>query len=147
MTNNKLTDERLNVLATDLAACGFGWFGHEVQAMALEIISYRTAKAEEGAGGVLPYSIAQKFKRGWRVKITSELPESMSHFTCDCEAIVLFSYAQRYFGNDFDSYCLLLLEDGVPPRSCAWYEADQLTLVSDDVLAGLEVIKGTENDN
>ncbi|MDK9607087.1 DUF551 domain-containing protein [Lelliottia wanjuensis] len=44
MTNNKPTNDRLNVLATDLSACGIGCSGQEVQAMARELQRYRNAQ-------------------------------------------------------------------------------------------------------
>lgn len=70
----------------------------------------------------------QKFKKGDLVKIAKDLGSSMSHFTNDCEAIVMGSYADKFGGPDTKSYTLFLENGG----ECAWYEEHQLTLIESD---------------
>jgi hypothetical protein len=67
----------------------------------------------------------QKFHKGDLVDITSEMPPSMKHFECGCQAIVLYSYADEYGGNNTGCYGLFLRKSG----EHAWYYEDQLTLV------------------
>ena len=84
----------------------------------------------------------QKFKRGSRVRIRDKMPDYMSHFDCDCEAIVVYTYAQAYGGDDIDSYSLLLLkEDGEPYNLVCWYEEYQLTLIDGDIVKGLAILE------
>ena len=88
-----------------------------------------------GAKTVVPktYTVdlkSQKFFRGHRVRIASEMPQYMSHFPCGGEAIVVGSYSDIYGGNDINSYSLLLIEPY--GGMCSWYEEGQLTLVSTD---------------
>lgn len=67
----------------------------------------------------------QKFQRGDLVRIEKITEPWMEHFPSDCRAIVLYSYAQEYGGEDVKNYCLFLEGKG----SCAWYEERQLTLI------------------
>ena len=89
----------------------------------------------------------QKFPRGARVYIAKDLGSSMVHFECDQEAIVQYTYAQEYgWRGDRDnvkSYSLILLDStgtkGV--NAVSWYYEHQLTLVSDDVEVGKQIIE------
>ena len=87
----------------------------------------------------------QRFKRGSKVHVCKEMPLYMSHFESDFDAIVKYTYGQKFGGSDVDSYALIMLDDSDKPiNSVAWYEEDQLTLVSDDVEAGLKIIEQYE---
>ena len=83
----------------------------------------------------------QKFKRGQRVKVADEMPEYMSHFPKGFEAIVEYTYGQKYDGEDYDNYSLIVLEKGKPINSIAWYYESQLTLLNKDCKVGLKIIK------
>ena len=50
----------------------------------------------------------QKFKKGDMVRVAKDLGPYMSHFTGDCEAIVMGSYADLFGGDDRKSYKLYL---------------------------------------
>lgn len=67
----------------------------------------------------------QKFQKGDWVRVAKDLGPHMSHFTADCEAIVIGSYADQYGGSDTKSYTLHLKGRG----ECSWYEEQQLTLI------------------
>jgi len=84
----------------------------------------------------------QKFHRGARVKVCDEMPPDMSHFPSGFEAIVNYTYGQKFWGDDANSYCLIVLNDKREPiNEIAWYCENQLTLVDDDIKTGLEIIK------
>lgn len=68
---------------------------------------------------------AQKFHRGDFVRVAKDLGPHMRHFTADCNAIVLGSYADQFGGDATDQYALLLEGHG----ACAWYYEKQLTLI------------------
>lgn len=81
----------------------------------------------------------QKFLRGQRVKVSKSAPNIYK----DCEAIVEYSYSQKYsvksgFGTkeNAKSYCLLIIEDKKPINSVSWYEEEDLALVDKDVKKG-----------
>jgi hypothetical protein len=77
--------------------------------------------------------MSQKFFLGDRVRIAQDLGPSMSHFEKDCEAIVMYSYAEQYdgTGKDVDQFSLYIL----PNRGeVSWYYANQLTLIEPDRL-------------
>jgi len=76
----------------------------------------------------------QKFNKGDYVQIAKDLGESMSHFTSDCEAIVIGSYADQYGGSDTNSYTLHIKGEG---RS-SWYYGEQLELIEADRIELLE---------
>jgi hypothetical protein len=78
-------------------------------------------------------SAEQKFFLGDRVRIAADLGSTMSHFDKDCEAIVMYSYAEQYGGSnkDLDRFSLFILPNG---GSASWYYADQLTLIEPDRL-------------
>lgn len=67
----------------------------------------------------------QKFNKGDHVKIADDLGPTMPHFPSGIEAIVEYSYADKYGGSDTDSYSLKLKGGG----SIAWYYESQLTLI------------------
>ena len=69
----------------------------------------------------------QKYHRGDRVKIAKDLGDTMSHFEADCEAIVLYSYKDKYGGKDYDVEDYSVYIKGVGQVS--WYKEHQLTLI------------------
>ena len=90
----------------------------------------------------------QKFKRGSRVKVCQYMPPHMVHFPSDFEAIVYYTYGQKYGGNDYKQYSLVCLE-GSSDRvtNCiAWYDEDQLTLLNDDIANGLKIIESVREE-
>jgi hypothetical protein len=84
----------------------------------------------------------QKFLRGQRVRIDKVMPSCMSHFECNTDAIISYTYAQKFGGNNIKSYNLMLInENDEPWNMVAWYEENQLTLISEDIKDGLEMIE------
>ena len=71
----------------------------------------------------------QKFGKLTFVHVCKEMPEWMSHFESDFDAIVNGTYSQIYGGNDIDSYSLFVLsKDGKKIiNSISWYHEHQLT--------------------
>lgn len=82
----------------------------------------------------------QKFKRGSKVRIAKDLGGGMSHFPNDCDAIVKYTYKQKFGSGDHDNYSLILLKGGIPINNVSWYHENQLTLLDDNLIAGLEII-------
>lgn len=83
----------------------------------------------------------QKFPRGSKVMVAEIMPPYMFHFECGFEAIVEYTYAQKFWGDDINSYSLIQLDDkGEPINSIAWYEENQLTLIDDNVNRGIQII-------
>ena len=78
--------------------------------------------------------MSQKFFLGDRVRIAKDLGASMSHFQKDCEAIVMYSYAEQYDSSsakNADQFSLYIL----PNRGeTSWYYANQLELIEPDRL-------------
>lgn len=72
----------------------------------------------------------QKYAKGDHVQVAKDLGEHMSHFESNCEAIVMYTYYERYGGDDIDSYCLHIKNKG----ESSWYEEHQLTLIEKDRL-------------
>ena len=68
----------------------------------------------------------QKFRLGDLVRVAKDLGSSRSHFTSDCDAIVVGSYADQFGGSDVESYTLMLLPEG---GRCSWYYEEELTLI------------------
>lgn len=87
----------------------------------------------------------QKFPRGARVKVSDNMPSYMSHFPKGFEAIVEYTYGQKFpqfDKNDIDNYCLIVLdENGKPVNSIAWYHESQLTLINNNINEGLKIIE------
>lgn len=77
--------------------------------------------------------MSQKFFLGDRVRIAKDLGLSMDHFEKDCEAIVMYSYAEKYSGSGkaHDQFGLFILPDR---GETAWYYAHQLELIEPDRL-------------
>ena len=71
-------------------------------------------------------NMSQKFHKDDHVQV-GDMPPYMSHFTGNCEAIVIGSYADQYGGGNREraTYTLNLKEGG----HVSWYEEDQLTLI------------------
>jgi hypothetical protein len=67
----------------------------------------------------------QKFQEFDLVKIADDLGEYMSHFTSGVEAIVLYSYREKYHCGSEKDYALYIRGKG----HTAWYHEEQLTLV------------------
>jgi hypothetical protein len=67
----------------------------------------------------------QKFKTGDFVRIAKDLGPLMKHFQADCDAIVMYSYNDKYGGGDTKSYCLYLRGRG----TSSWYSEEQLNLI------------------
>ena len=65
----------------------------------------------------------------------------MSHFECGCEAIVMASYSDRHNGTDHSNFELMVIPPNGKPYECAWYYDHQLTLVSDDRVAGEQFLQ------
>jgi len=86
----------------------------------------------------------QKFWRGVRVKIADKLHDSMSHFPSGMEAIVEGSYSDLCHGHNGygdKQYSLVLLREGKPYNTSAWYDESQLTLINPDRDAGERIIQ------
>lgn len=80
------------------------------------------------------HKMAQKFFFGDRVRIAKDLGSSMSHFEKDCEAIVMYSYAEQYDSSsakNLDQFSLFILPKG---GESSWYYAHQLELIEPDRL-------------
>ncbi|MEE9374511.1 MAG: hypothetical protein V3V00_15760 [Saprospiraceae bacterium] len=84
----------------------------------------------------------QKYKRGSKVRIADDLSkDGMGHFTSGCNAIVEYTYAQKYRGSNFKSYSLILLDENDKPfNSSAWYLEHQLTLIDENIEKGKDII-------
>ncbi len=76
-------------------------------------------------------AVRQDLFRGHRVRVAKTMPDNMAHFDCDCDAIVIGSYADEHGGSkseDFQTFTLLLLHsEGV--TEVAWYPRECLTLM------------------
>lgn len=86
---------------------------------------------------------AQRFRRGDLVRIARSMPSGMSHFPCDCEAIVIGSYADL-FGGEEDGMYSLHLDGG--RGECSWYPSEVLTLIERDAHDLLKQWKDVERD-
>lgn len=91
----------------------------------------------------------QKFPIGTFVRVCKDMPIHMSYFEKDFIGIVEGTYKQLCGGdNNIKDYALIYLDDnGVPIMSIAWYEEDQLTLVSTDTKKGKILIGQFKNEN
>lgn len=84
----------------------------------------------------------QKFNKGDLVQIAKDLEPWMSHFTSNCRAIVIGSYAEQYGGDDCEAYTLFLEGRG----KCSWYKEHQLTLLEAGRLDLLEQWKNEREE-
>jgi len=89
----------------------------------------------------------QLYKKGDLVHINADLGDTMSHFTKDVDAIVLYSYNEKYSGGvDTDvehNYCLYIKGQG----KSSWYYEHQLKLLESnrlDLLDDLNLLKTKE---
>ena len=90
-------------------------------------------------------NVTPKFQRGSKVAVCKEMPSYMSHFESGFNAIVEYTYAQKYGGDDINSYSLIQLDENDNPiNSISWYEENQLTLISDHIAKGKEIIERYE---
>lgn len=73
----------------------------------------------------------QKFFRGDMVYIKPITNKSRSHFTSDCNAIILYSYRDCFDKTtEIPEYELLLLDrENKPYRNSAWYPETDLNIV------------------
>jgi hypothetical protein len=72
--------------------------------------------------------MTQKYFKGDLVQV-GKMPDYMSHFCGECQAIVMHTYKEMYGGekrNEKD-YCLYLL--GKEKGEHSWYEENQLTFI------------------
>ena len=77
--------------------------------------------------------MTQKFFKGDLVQV-GEMPVYMSHFEGNCEAIVLYTYAEQYGrsgSNPDKEYSLFIFKRG-ERGEVSWYHEDQLTLIAPD---------------
>lgn len=85
---------------------------------------------------------SQKYPRGTIVRVRKDLPESMKHFPSGFTGVVEYSCAEKFGGYDFSSYSLIRLnKKGNPVGSLAWYQENQLIVVSNDVDKGKDIIE------
>lgn len=70
----------------------------------------------------------QKFQKYDYVRVAKDLGRSMEHFTSNCDAIILYSYADKFGGKDTNSYAIHIENKG----ETAWYNESQLTLIERD---------------
>lgn len=77
--------------------------------------------------------MTQKYFKGDLVRIAADLGPSMDHFEKDCEAVVMYSYTERYgkAPNSDNQYCLFVLTDGYKGE-VSWYNEDQLTFIREN---------------
>ena len=69
----------------------------------------------------------QKFKKGDYVHVAKDLGPMMSHFKKDCDAIVMYSYAEKYGGDKEQDheYCIYVKGEG----ETSWYHDSNLKLI------------------
>ena len=86
--------------------------------------------------------LTQKFPRGSKVAVCKEMPSCVSHFESGFNAIVQYTYAQKYGGDDINSYSLIKLDENDNPiNNISWYTENQLSLISDDLVKGKDIIE------
>lgn len=75
--------------------------------------------------------MVQKYFKGDLVQL-GDMPRSMSHFPANCQAVVMYTYKEKYGGSkrEEQQYCLYILEKDQGETS--WYDEDQLTLIDKD---------------
>lgn len=67
----------------------------------------------------------QKYQKGDHVQVAKDLGDMMSHFTCDCEAVVIGSYGDQYGGGNTNLYTIHIKGSG----QHSWYCENQLELI------------------
>ena len=67
----------------------------------------------------------QKYKNGDLVRIADDLGPTMRHFRSSADAIILYSYNDKFGCGDTDNYALHIKDSGFH----AWYKEHQLTLI------------------
>lgn len=67
----------------------------------------------------------QKYSRHDLVRIAKNLGPYMSHFISDCDAIVRYSFKEKFGTNDDKSYCLYVRGRG----DVSWYKEHQFILI------------------
>lgn len=72
----------------------------------------------------------QKYNKGDHVQVAEDLGPMMSHFESGCEAIVIYTYNEKYGGGDIDSYCIHIKGRG----EVSWYHEPQLELIEENRL-------------
>lgn len=89
--------------------------------------------------------LKQKFFHGQRVRLTGSFPKCMDHFDGrNHEAIIDHSYADAFGGPNHEDFAIIVLPnegDNWKPYWTAWYPRELMTLVSDDRIAGEEIIQ------
>lgn len=74
----------------------------------------------------------QKFLPGEFVNIKKVLNASMSHFEAGIPAMIEYTHAHAFHGDDIDSYSLLIRSNVEKKwKSVAWYDEGQLTKIED----------------
>jgi hypothetical protein len=71
----------------------------------------------------------QKYPAYSFVHVCKEMPPYMKHFHCDFDAIVGYTYSQKYGGKNIKSYSLYQIANGKVVNSIAWYDESQLTML------------------
>jgi hypothetical protein len=71
-----------------------------------------------------PEPAGQRFPRGARVRVADDLGPPRAHFQAGCEAVVLYTYAHAYGGENTRDYCL-----AIQGASVAWYDEGHLSAV------------------
>ena len=72
-------------------------------------------------------TMTQKFPKLTFIKVTSEMPQEMSHFEAGFEGIVEGTYSQMYGGRDVDNYSVWMIRNGKVVNRISWYRENQLT--------------------
>ena len=85
----------------------------------------------------------QKFNKGDLVRVDEQMPRHMAHFKAGCEAIVIGSYADRYGGENTDSYTIHIRGSG----RVSWYHEAQLTITQKGAHEKLAEWKAEERAN
>jgi hypothetical protein len=105
----------------------------------LAIMNARPPQADEAE---------QKFKRGSRVKITDphEARRMREWYGVpNDEAIVAYTYRQKFRCGDHNSYSLIMLDEaGKGINQISWFYEKQLEQASEDIQPGLAIIEAYE---
>ena len=83
----------------------------------------------------------QKFKRGQFVQVASQMPSHMQNFPSNFIGIIEYIYFQKHLGESHRDYSLIVLNHNLMPiNSISWYNESLLTLVSNNIEFGIELI-------